>query len=94
MSTARQSTRATARGRALRVRPFFSLGGVLAGCLPHTTPYVPWLITATGLALLGCWDAIRAGGSLDFVVLGLAAYELLIGLTEEQRQQKATVDRQ
>lgn len=75
--------------RSIRLRPFFSLGGVLSAWVPHTTPHVPWLITALGLALLGCWDAIRRGGPLDFILLGLAAYELLIGLTEDQRTSAA-----
>jgi hypothetical protein len=62
---------------------FFSLGGILGVFWkPHTT-LMPWLLASFGLGLLSCWDLFRGRGGVDLIVMGLAAYELAIGLTEE-----------
>jgi hypothetical protein len=60
---------------------FFSLGGLVASCLPARMRLVPWLLAAVVLAALGCWDRVARGGPFDAILLGLAAYELLIALT-------------
>jgi hypothetical protein len=68
-------------------RPFrgslFSLGGVVAWYSRVDRSSVPWLISAVFLALLALSDVVVRGGRIDFVLAGLAAYELLIGLTED-----------
>jgi hypothetical protein len=77
--------------RALRtVHPgdFFSVGGMLA-------PYVidsrgslaPWLLSAAVLVALASWDPLATGGSFDMILLGLAAYELLIAMTRPEAQE-------
>jgi hypothetical protein len=79
------------RARTLRtVHPgdFFSLGGMLA-------PYVidsggslaPWLLSAAALVALASWDPLATGGSFDIILLGLAAYELLIAITRPEKQE-------
>lgn len=78
-----------ADGRASR-RPgvrgdFFSIGGLLA---PHATTRLalaPWAFAAALLTTLAMWDPVARGGEADVILLGLAAYELLIGLTATDR---------
>ena len=62
---------------------FFSLGGLLAPCAPAHAhgSLAPWLLTAAVLVALASWDPLTRGGRFDAVLLGLAAYELLIALT-------------
>lgn len=65
-------------------REFFSVGGVLARWWPSRSPGVtPWLCASTLLMSGALWDWVRTGGDVDFILMGLAAYELVIGLTEE-----------
>ena len=65
---------------------FFSLGGVLSIWWSPTVLELPWIVTAASLVLLSCWDVFKGAGRVDFMLIGLAAYELLIGLTEEQKE--------
>ena len=44
------------------------------------------------LTAAAMWDYWSRGGSIDYVVLGLAAYELMLGLMEE-RQAESRVGR-
>jgi hypothetical protein len=67
--------------RAVQRGVFFSLGGLVAPYVPWRFRLAPWLFAALGLAVLGCWDRLARGGSFDGILLGLAAYELLIALT-------------
>jgi hypothetical protein len=60
---------------------FFSLGGLLAPYAPTHGSLAPWLLTAAVLVALASWDPLTRGGRFDAVLLGLAAYELLIALT-------------
>jgi hypothetical protein len=60
---------------------FFSLGGLLAPYAPSRASIAPWLLTAAVLVALASWDPLTRGGRFDAVLLGLAAYELLIALT-------------
>lgn len=61
----------------------FSLGKLINGRWAVARPMAPWVLSASALAVLGSWDFLVGGGRVDAVVMGLAAYELLIGLTEE-----------
>ena len=64
---------------------FFSLGGVLSMWWSPAFLELPWIVAAASLALLSCWDVFEGAGRVDFMLIGLAAYELLIGLTEEKK---------
>jgi len=61
---------------------FFSLGGVLAFFWHSRPTLVPYVLAASTLSILSCWDLFRGVGHADFIMLGLAAYELTLGLTE------------
>jgi len=65
---------------------FFSLGGVLATWWSPRNQVMPWIVAAIMLLLLSCWDVFGGAGRADFILIGLAGYELLIGLTEEADQ--------
>jgi hypothetical protein len=62
---------------------FFSLGGLLARLWRTRNPVTPWVCASSVLTAGAIWDKMRTGGPIDFVLLGLAGYELVIGLTEE-----------
>jgi hypothetical protein len=62
---------------------FFSMGGLLARCWRTRSPVTPWICASSLLTAGALWDAVRTGGPIDFVMLGVAGYELVIGLTEE-----------
>jgi hypothetical protein len=62
-------------------RGFFSLGGLLAPCARTPGSLAPWILSAAVLVALASWDPIARSGHFDVTLLGLAAYELLIGLT-------------
>lgn len=63
---------------------FFSLGGLLSRMWRTRSPITPWICASSLLTSGAIWDKMRTGGPIDFVLLGLAAYELVIGLTEEE----------
>ena len=64
---------------------YFSLGGVLALVWAPRTQVLPWVVAALSLVSMGAWSmVVTAAGRTDCVLLGsIAAYELLIGLTEK-----------
>jgi hypothetical protein len=64
---------------------FFSLGGLIARAWRTRSPMTPWVCASSVLTAGAIWDRMRTGGPIDFVLLGLAGYELVIGLTEEPR---------
>jgi hypothetical protein len=68
---------------------FFSLGGVLGFFWNSRAQLLPYIVVASMLSLLSCWDLFRGVGRVDFILLGLAAYELVLGLTEEQTRTTA-----
>ena len=61
---------------------FFSLGGVLAVFWHAHLHVLPYVVAASILTALSCWDLFLGAGRADFILLGLAAYELVLGLTE------------
>jgi hypothetical protein len=67
----------------------FSLGSVLAACVRTRTPLAPWTLSAAILVALASWDPIARGGRFDMILLGLAAYELLIALTQPLPERNA-----
>jgi hypothetical protein len=78
------------RGQTRPHLEFFSLGGLLAILWRPSVQLLPWIIASATLFLLSCWDVFRGAGRMDFILMGLAAYELVIGLTEEQPGTEAT----
>ncbi len=71
----------------------FSLGAVLARYWHPAYPLLPWALTSAMLTAAAMWDRWSRGGSIDYVVLGLGAYELMLGLLEEQHQGETHPDR-
>jgi hypothetical protein len=65
-----------------RPPPFFSLGVLLRRCWRTQYALAPFGLAAGALAALSLWDWIARSGRVDFVLLGLAGYELILGLTE------------
>ena len=61
----------------------FSFGAVLARRWPEAPAVAPWAAAATILIAAAMWDWTFRGAPVDFVLLGLAGYELVVGLTEE-----------
>ena len=72
----------------MRNLEFFSLGGLLRIWWTPRVVELPWIIAAVSLMLLSCWDVFDGAGAgrMDFILLGLAGYELVIGFTEEGEQ--------
>jgi hypothetical protein len=62
---------------------FFSLGGLLRIWWTPRLVELPWIVASASLLLLSCWDVFDGAGRMDFIVMGLAGYELVIGFTEE-----------
>jgi len=69
---------------------FFSLGGVLRIWWTPRVVELPWIVASASLLLLSCWDLFDGAGRMDFIVMGLAGYELVIGFTEEGGRGRAT----
>jgi len=67
----------------MRHGTFFSLGGLLAAVWRTRSPITPFVCASSVLTAGAIWDRLRTGGPIDFVLLGLAGYELVIGLTED-----------
>jgi len=67
----------------MRHGTFFSLGGLLARVWRTRSPMTPFVCASSLLTAGAIWDRVRTGGPIDFVLLGLAGYELVMGLTEE-----------
>jgi hypothetical protein len=62
---------------------FFTLGGTLARWWRPAYSLLPWAFTSALLTVAAMWDHWSRGGPIDYAVLGLAAYELMMGLLEE-----------
>ena len=63
---------------------FFSLGGIIARSGRTRPAWLPWALAAVVLAIGAFWDPLFRDGRTDFILLGLAGYELVIGLTENE----------
>ena len=79
---------AAARREAAPRGDFFSLGGLLAPYATTKLALAPWAFAAALLTTLAFWDPLARGGEADAILLGLAAYELLIGLTATGRRRR------
>jgi hypothetical protein len=66
--------------------PMFSLGGLIGRFWRPRRQWMPWTAAAAGLAIAGLYDLLTVGRGPDFILLGLAAYELLVGLTNDPRK--------
>ena len=62
---------------------FFTLGGALARAWRPAYPLLPWALTSALLMTAGMWDFWSHHGPIEWIVVGLAAYELMLGLLEE-----------
>ena len=80
---ARPSDSAARGGR--RRGEFFSLGGLLAPYATTRLVLAPWAFSAALLMALAFWDPLARGAEPDAVLIGLACYELLIGLTTDHK---------
>ena len=76
-------------GQHMRSAGFFSLGRVIQRVAGGRQGATPWVIAAAFLCIGSAWDWLATGGRLDFILLGLAGYELVIGLTEEPNRHRA-----
>lgn len=61
---------------------FFSLAALVKVCWRPEHAWTPSICTASALSLLAMWDWVARAGRVDFILLGLAGYELILGLTE------------
>jgi hypothetical protein len=59
---------------------FFTLGGALARVWQPSYALLPWALTSALLVTAGMWDYWQDRGPIEWVVVGLAAYELMMGL--------------
>ena len=62
----------------------FTLGGLLATAWRPSQPLLPWALTSALLTVAAMWGYWTTGRPVDWVVLGLAAYELMMGLLGEE----------
>jgi hypothetical protein len=71
----------------------FSLGGVISRLWKPGLVLLPWALSSAALTVAAMWDYWARGAAIDYLVLGLAAYELMIGLMEEEEAEaKAVVE--
>lgn len=61
---------------------FFSLGGLLARAWRPAYDLLPWALTSALLMTAGMWDYWIRGGRIEWVAVGLSAYELMTGLLD------------
>lgn len=67
----------------MRSHGFFTLGGALARVWRPAYPLLPWALTSALLMTAGAWDYWMGRGPVEWIVVGLSAYELMLGLMEE-----------
>jgi hypothetical protein len=67
----------------MRRHGVFSLGHVLARWWRPAYPLLPWAFTSAMLTVAAMWDYWSRRAPIDYTLLGLAAYELMLGLLEE-----------
>ena len=66
----------------MRTHGMFTLGGFLATAWRPSQPLLPWALTSALLTTAAMWGHWTTGQPVDWVVLGLAAYELMMGLLD------------
>jgi hypothetical protein len=64
----------------MRFGAWFTLGGLLARYWRPAFPLLPYALTSALLMIAGCWDRWNRGSQVEWIVVGLAAYEFMIGL--------------
>jgi hypothetical protein len=62
----------------------FSLGALVARAWRPGYALLPWALTSALLTTAAMWDFWTRGGAIEYTVLGLAAYELMMGLMEDE----------
>lgn len=62
---------------------FFTLGGALSRVWRPAYPLLPWALTSALLMVAGMWSRWAYGAPIDWIPVGLSAYELMLGLMEE-----------
>ena len=60
----------------------FSIGRAIAYWWRPAYPLLPWALSSALLTVAGLWDYWTRDLPPDLIVLGLAAYELMVGLLE------------
>ena len=75
----------------MRAHGLFTLGGLLATAWRPSQPLLPWALTSALLTVAALWGHWTTGGPVDWVVLGLAAYELMMGLLGEEESSMSRV---
>jgi hypothetical protein len=73
----------------VRGHGIFSLGALIALAWKPGLVLLPWALSSALLTAAAMWDYWSRGGNIDYLVLGLAAYELMIGLLEEESSVRA-----
>ena len=74
----------------MRSHGFFTLGAALARVWRPAYPLLPWALTSALLMAAGMWDFWYRRGPIEWIVVGLAAYELMLGLLEEPESTTVT----
>ena len=69
----------------------FSLGAAISSAWKPRHALLPWALSSAMLTVAAMWDYWSRGADIDYLVLGLAAYELMIGLMEEEAGAPADV---
>ena len=70
----------------MRRTGIFSMGGLLSRFWQPAYPLLPWALTSALLTVAGLWDYWSGRGPIEWVVVGLAAYELMLGLLAEHER--------
>jgi len=73
----------------VRGHGIFSLGGVISRLWQPGLVLLPWALSSALLTVAAMWDYWSRGGNIYYLVLGLAAYELMLGLLEEDAEAAA-----
>ena len=74
----------------MRSHGIFTLGGLLARIWQPAYPLLPWALTSALLMTAGMWGYWSQGGPIEWIVVALPAYELMLGLLEEPESAATT----
>ncbi len=67
----------------------FTLGGALSTVWHPAYRLLPWALTSALLMAAAMWDYWTRGGPIEWVIVGLSAYELMSGLLETEPSARA-----